>query len=180
MKKVVVTFGLLSGAMSAAMMLLTVPFMGRIGFDRGLIVGYTAIVLSFLFVYFGVRSYRDNVAGGSVSFGRAFTVGILIALISSVCYVITWEIVYFKLMPDFWDHYSAHAIEHARASGASQQTIDETSRQMRELKVVLDNPLVNAAYTFIEPFPVGLLISLISAAILRRRRPAGMRGAAAL
>ena len=138
MKKVVVTFGLLSGAVSAAMMLMTVPFMHRIGFDYGLVVGYTAIVLSFLFVFFGIRSYRDNVAGGSVTFGRALGVGILIALISSLCYVVTWEFVYFNLMPDFWEKYSAYAVEHARAAGASQQTIDETSRQMREFKQVYD------------------------------------------
>jgi hypothetical protein len=178
MKKVVVTFGLLSGAVSAAMMLMTVPFMHRIGFDYGLVVGYTAIVLSFLFVFFGIRSYRDNVAGGSVTFGRALSVGILIALISSLCYVVTWEFVYFNLMPDFWEQYSAYAVEHARAAGASQQTIDETSRQMREFKQVYDRPLMNAAYTFIEPFPVGLVIALVSAGILRRRRPAGVRAPA--
>jgi len=180
MRKVILVFGLLSGAVSAALMLMTVPFMHRIGFDYGLVVGYTAIVLSFLFVYFGIRSYRDNVAGGTVTFGRAFSVGLLIALISSLCYVVTWEFVYFNLMPDFWDKYSAYAIEHARASGATQQTIDETARQMRELKQSLDNPLINAAYTFIEPFPVGVVVALVSAGILRRRQAAGMRGVAAL
>ncbi len=173
MKKVVVIFGSISGAVSGAMMLLTVPFMGSIGYDRGLLVGYTAIVLSFLFVFFGIRSYRDNVAGGSVGFGRAFTVGILIALISSACYVATWQVVYFKLMPNFMDDYSAHAIEHARATGATQQTLDDLRRQMKELKVQLDRPLVNAAYTFLEPFPVGLVIALVSAGVLRRRAPSG-------
>src|SRR4029079_13227798 len=128
MRKVVLVFGLLSGAVSAALMLMTVPFMHRIGFDYGLVVGYTGIVLSFLFVYFGIRSYRDNVAGGTVTFGRAFGIGLMIAVISSLCYVITWEFVYFTLMRDFWDKSSASAIEHARASGASQQTIDETTR----------------------------------------------------
>jgi len=120
------------------------------------------------------------VAGGTETFGRAFSVGVLIALISSLCYVVTWEFVYFNLMPDFWDKYSAYAIEHARASGATQQTIDETARQMRELKQSLDNPLINAAYTFIEPFPVGVVVALVSAGILRRRQAAGMRGVAAL
>jgi hypothetical protein len=180
MRKVVLIFGLLSGAVSAALMLMTVPFMHRIGFDYGLVVGYTAIVLSFLFVYFGIRSYRDNVAGGTVTFGRAFGVGILIAVISSLCYVVTWEFVYFNLMPDFWDKYSAYAIEHARASGATQQTIDETTRQMREFKQAYDRPLINVAYTFVEPFPVGVVVALVSAGILRRRRAAGMRGVAAL
>ncbi len=69
MKKVVLTFGVLSGVLSAAMMAATVPFIEAIGFDRGVVVGYTAIVTSLLFVYFGIRSYRDNVLGGHISFG---------------------------------------------------------------------------------------------------------------
>ena len=180
MKKTVLTFGLISGAISAVMMLVTVPFVDKIGWDKGEILGYTSIILAALLIFFGIRSYRDNVAGGTVTFGRAFSVGLLIALISSLCYVVTWEFVYFNLMPDFWDKYSAYAIEHARASGATQQTIDATARQMRELKQSLDNPLVNAAYTFIEPFPVGVVIALVSAGILRRRQAAGIRGVAAL
>ena len=101
MKKTVLTFGLISGVVSSLLMLLTVPFIDRIGFDRGVFVGYTAIVLSFLLVFFGIRSYRENVGGGEITFGRAFTVGILITLISCAFYVLTWEVVYFKIMPDF-------------------------------------------------------------------------------
>ena len=73
MQKTVLTFGLISGAVISVMMLLTIPFHDAIGFGiGGLIVGYTTMVLAFLLIYFGVRSYRDNVAGGTVRFGRAF------------------------------------------------------------------------------------------------------------
>ena len=71
MKKTVWTFGLISGAIMSAMMLATIPFMDRIGFDRGAIVGYASMVAAFLLVFFGIRSYRDNVAGGTIGFGRA-------------------------------------------------------------------------------------------------------------
>jgi len=66
-------------------------------------------------------------------------------------------------------------IERARASGASQQELQETARQMQSFKKLYDNPLVNAAVTFLEPFPVGLLVTLVSAAVLRRREPVGVR-----
>jgi Protein of unknown function (DUF4199) len=170
MKKTVVTFGLLSGGVSALLMLLTVPFMDRIGFDRGEIFGYTAILMSFLLVFFGVRSYRDNVGGGAVGFGRAFTVGLLITLVSCVFYVATWEIVYFKLAPGFADKYAAYAIDKAKASGASQEKIDETARQMAEMKKMLDRPLVNAAITFMEPLPIGLIVTLVSAGVLKKKK----------
>jgi hypothetical protein len=171
MKKVVVTFGLISGVMSSLMMLLTVPFMDRIGFDRGVFFGYTAIVLSFLLVFFGIRSYRENVAGGTLTFGRGFQVGILITLISCAFYVATWQLIYFKLAPEFFEKYQAYAIEQARASGASEQEIQATARQMQQFKAWYDNPLINAAITFVEPFPVGLAVTLISAAVLRRKDP---------
>src|SRR5947207_4049298 len=97
MKETVLTLGLISGAVISVLMLLTIPFHDAIGFGiGGLIVGYTTMVLAFLLIYFGVRSYRDNVAGGTVRFGRAFAVGALIGLVSSICYVATWEVIYFR------------------------------------------------------------------------------------
>lgn len=169
MKKTVLTFGLISGAVAALLMSSLVFFADRIGFDRAVIVGYTTIVVSLLLVPFGIRSYRENVGGGHITFGRAFAVGILITLISCICYVIAWEIVYYNFLPDFVEKYGAYMVEKAKASGASQQAIEATVQEMKNMKVMLDNPLINAAMTFIEPFPVGLIITTISAAILRKK-----------
>jgi uncharacterized protein DUF4199 len=174
MKKTVLTFGLISGVVSAAMMLATVPFVDRIGFDKGVIVGYTGIVLSFMLVFFGIRSYRENIGGGRITFGRAVAVGILITLISCVFYVITWEIIYFNFMPDFADKYTAYAVEKAKASGAGPQQIAATMQRMKDMKAMFDNPVTNAALTFTEPFPVGLIITLISAGILRKKKSDGV------
>ncbi len=170
MKKTVLTFGLISGAVSSLlMMLLMIFFVDKIGFDKSIIVGYTTIVVSLLLVPFGIRSYRENVGGGSITFGRAFAVGILITVISCVCYVVVWLIAYYNFMPDFVEKYAAFMVEKARASGASQETIAATVQEMNSMKVMLDNPLINAAITFTEPFPVGLLVTLISSAILRKK-----------
>jgi len=169
MKKTVLTFGLIGGAVMAVMMFATLPFVDRIGFDKGFIIGYTTMILAFMMVFFGIRSYRENIGQGHISFGRAFAVGILITLIACVCYVVAWEILYFNFMPDFLDKYSAYVIEKARASGASQQAIDAQVQQMKSFKAMYANPLINAAMTFTEPFPVGLLVTLISAAILRKK-----------
>jgi hypothetical protein len=173
MKRTVLTFGLISGAISAAMMLATLPLADKIGFDKGEILGYTTIVLSALMIFFGVRSYRENVAGGRLTFGRGFAVGILITLISSACYVGTWEIVYFKLMPGFADKYAAHMVERAKASGANQQKIEETERRASQFKVMYDKPLINVAMTFMEVFPIGLVVTLASAGILRKKPDPG-------
>ena len=170
MKKTILTFGLISGAVEALLVFSTMPFVYRFGFDKGLIVGYTIIVVSLLLVPFGIWSYRENVGGGSITFGRAFAVGILITLISCICYVLAWEIVYYNFLPDFAEKYTAYMVEKQKASGATQQVIDATLQEMKGMKAMLDNPLTFAVIGFTEPFPVGLIITTISAAILRKKR----------
>ena len=169
MKRIVLTFGLISGAILAAMMLVTAAFMDRIGFDKGAVIGYTTMVLAFLMTFFGIKSYRDNVAGGTISFLRALGVGLMITVVATLCYVATWEVVYYKITPDFGDKYAAYAVDQARKSGASQAEVDAKAKEMAAFKESYKNPLVNASYTFLEPLPVGLLLSLISAAVLRRK-----------
>ena len=169
MKKTILTFGLISGVLSSLMMLATMPFMDKIGFDKGYYYGYTAIVLSFLLVYFGIRSYRDNVGNGQITFAKGFAVGISITLISCIFYVVTWEILYFNYLHDFMDKYGAYVIEKLKAKGASPAAIQAQMQQLQKLKELNENPLINAAMTFIEPFPVGLAITLISAAVLRKK-----------
>ena len=175
MKKVVLTFGLISGAILSVMMLITLPFHDAIGFDRSLVLGYTSMVLAFLLVFFGVRSYRDNVAGGTVSFGRALAVGALIAAIGSLCYVATWEVAFFTFAPDYLTKYQAHELDKARAAGASEEAISLKKAEMDKFAVMYRNPAINAALTFVEPLPVGLIFALVSAGVLSRRKksPAG-------
>jgi Protein of unknown function (DUF4199) len=169
MKKTILTFGLISGALSSLMMLATMPFMDKLGFDKGYYYGYTAIVLSFLLVFFGIRSYRDNVGNRQITFAKGFAVGISITLISCIFYVVTWEILYFNFLHDFMDKYGAYVIEKLKAKGASPAAVQAQIQQLQKLKELNENPLINAAMTFIEPFPVGLAITLISAAVLRRK-----------
>lgn len=151
------------------MLLITVPFADRIGFDKGWILGYTGIVLSFTLVYFGIRAYRDTVKGGTIGFGAAFAVGSAIMLISCLCYVVVWEFVYYNFMPDFMDKYAAYMLAKAHAAGATPAAIDAQVRQLEQYRAMYANPWTNAALTFIEPFPVGVLAVLISAGILRKK-----------
>ena len=100
---------------------------------------------------------------------RVFAVGILIALISAACYVATWEVVYYKLSPGIADRIFDKQVEQMKESGAPQAKIDAAAREAESFKKLYANPLVNVCFTFIEPFPVGLLMTLISAVILRRK-----------
>jgi hypothetical protein len=170
MRKIVLTFGLIAGGMLSAMMALTIPFQEQIGFDNGMIVGYTTMVLSFLMVYFGVRSYRDNVAGGRVTFGRAFLVGLGITVVATVSYVATWQVIYQKFAPDIVEKMSAHVVEKARAEGASDAEVAAKTEEMAKFAEMYKNPLVNIAFTFLEPLPVGILFTLVTAGVMSRKR----------
>lgn len=170
MRKIVLTFGLIAGAIMSAVMLLTLPFKDKIDLDQGMIIGYSTMVLAFLMIFFGVKSYRDNVAGGHVSFGRAFHVGLLITLVATVCYVATWEFIFFRLTPDFGDHMAAVAVEKVRKAGGTEAEIAAKTKEMQAFAASYRQPLVNIAYTFLEPLPVGLLFALVTAGIASRKR----------
>jgi hypothetical protein len=173
MKKIVLTFGLIAGAIMSGMFLVTMPFHDEIGNSAGMMLGYATMVAAFLLIYFGVRRYRDTVAGGAVSFGQAAKVGALIALIASACYVATWEVIYFGgFAPNYLENYQAKEIEKARAEGKSQAEIDKEIAEQRVWLERYQNPAINAAITFLEPLPVALIMVLVSAGILRRRQPA--------
>jgi hypothetical protein len=172
MRKIVLTYGLIAGAILSAMMLITVAFQDQIGFDKGTIIGYTTMVLAFLMVFFGVKSYRDNVAAGTVTFGRAFKVGLMIMAVATICYVATWEVIYYQFAPDFGDKYAAYVVEKAKKAGATDEQIAEKTKQMTDFKEMYKNPLVNIALTLLEPLPVGILLTLITAGVLSRKHRA--------
>ncbi|MDR3753625.1 MAG: DUF4199 domain-containing protein [Terracidiphilus sp.] len=169
MKKTVLTFGLISGLMISILMGGSLLLANKIGSGHSMVLGYTMMVASFLLVYFGIRSYRDNNLAGQISFGRAFSCGILIALITCICYVGMWEILYFNFMPHFMDSYWAAQIQRVQSSGLDPATIARQVAAIQHSAQLYQNPFVNMAYTFIEPLPVGLVMTLISAAILRRK-----------
>lgn len=171
MKKIVLRFGLISGliliTVSATMMSLTMS--KAVDFEMSEVVGYSSMVLAFLMVFFGVKSYRDNVAGGTIGFGKAFQVGILITLITCAIYVVAWEITYFNFYPDFLDQYTAHCLEKMRADGETEAAILKKTAELAAMAKYYDNPLYNSAITFMEIFPVGLIVTLVTAGILRRK-----------
>ena len=178
MKKAVLVFGLISGLIMSVLMGCSLLLADKIGSGHSLVLGYTIMVASFLLIYFGIRGYRDNNLAGQISFGRAFACGILITLISTACYVVMWEVLYFNFMPHFMDSYFAAQIQKVQSAGLDSAATAARVAAIQHSQQLYQNPLVNMAYTLMEPLPVGLLITLISAALLRRRAPASSNSSA--
>lgn len=173
MRKIVITYGIISGIIGIGLMLINMSLLGKSDdFSKGMIYGYAAIILSFVLVFFGIRAYRDKIGGGHITFGKAFGVGILIALVSSLIYVIVWLIINQFMFTDFVDRYADWQINKMKEAGESAEEIAKAQAEMDDYKEMIKNPLIKALVTFTEPFPVGLLITLISSFILRRRKVA--------
>ncbi len=167
MKKTVLTFGIISGVMISVLMGIASPCQQdrfRPQHDSRL----HHYVASFLLIYFGIRSYRDT-ASPVTSLRPRLHLRLLITLITTVFYVAMWEILYFNFMPHFMDSYFAAQIHQVQSSGLDPATAAAKVSAIQHSQQLYQNPFVNMAYTFIEPLPVGVIITLISAAILRRQ-----------
>jgi len=176
--RIIWKYGLFAGAILAALMFLTIPFVDTIG-DMGIVLGYTTMVLGFMMIVFGIRAYRDGEGGGKVTFGRAFLIGLAITGIGSLCYVGAWEVMSRTYMPDFADKYSARIMAKARADGMPEAELAATQKKMEEFATSYKNPWYRMSMTLLEPLPVGLILSLVAAGTLRRRPSASPGPAAA-
>jgi hypothetical protein len=119
MKKLVLTYGLISGGILAILTAIMFPLClnGTIDMRHSQLLGYTMMALAFIAVFFGIRTYREHHNGGTITFGKAFKVGILITLVTCAMYVIGWEIVYWGFLPDFGDKYAAYTLEKMKTDG---------------------------------------------------------------
>jgi hypothetical protein len=171
MKRNILVFGLVSGLILAA-------FVFSFGFISehvhahiaNEVVGYSAMIIAFAFIFVGTKNFRDKYNAGVVSFGKAFLIGLGISLIGSTLYVGSWLIEYYNFMPDFMDKYSAALIQKARQSGLSPEALQKRLESISNMARMYKNPLMVVLFTYLEVLPVGIVISLITALVLRRRR----------
>lgn len=171
MKKVVLIYGIIAGLIVTGMMAFSTGYFCAKGdFEGGMIYGYSAMIIAFSMIFVGVKSFRDKHEGGMIKFGKAFKVGLFISLIASTIYVIGWLINYYCFIPDFMDKYAAAMISKAKASGISADELAKKTADMAKMKEWYKNPLVVILMTYVEILPVALIVSLISALILKRTK----------
>lgn len=170
MKRTILIYGLVIGTIYSSFMVFS---MSRVysgaDFEGNEVVGYAVMILVFSMIFVGVRNYRNRIMGGSISFGKAFRTGALIAVVASTIYVLTWLAYYYLFIPDFMERYTEFVLRSAAKSGASEEVIAEKSTQMAKWSAMYKNPLFVILLTYTEILPIGLLVSLVSAFILKKR-----------
>ena len=169
MRRAAVIFGGISGAIGVASIVGTLPYLNSGDMRKADVWGWATVVLSALLIFFGIRSHRDKEGAGRITFGQGLLVGVLITLVYCAFFIVAFELVYFRFVPDYGEKYEACMLHRAEQSGGTPAELDKARAQAAMFRRLFDNPWTNAATTFATTFPVGLAAAAISAAILRRR-----------
>lgn len=171
MKRNVLLFGLIiGGILTASMIYFTVRCYNNPEFETNDTIGYTTLVVIFSLIFVGIKSYRDKHNGGIIRFGEAFRVGLYISLIASTMYVGVWLVEYYVFMPDFLDSYAAHVMHQVSLDGAPQSELDAKAAELESYKELYANPVFVVLISYAEVLPIGIVVSLTSALILKKRR----------
>jgi uncharacterized membrane protein len=168
MKKIILVHGLIAGIISVLGYVITTAI-GDVAMENAMIYGYTSIILGFSLIFVAIRNYREKTGSGAISFGKAFLIGLYISLIASAIYISVWLYYYYNFFPDFAEKYAAQVIKQLQAAGETAAVIEEKRIEMAEFSKNYKNPFFNAVVTSTEILPLGIIISLISAAILKRK-----------
>jgi hypothetical protein len=170
MKKNVLIYGLISGLIVSVLMAVNLSMVSKNGnFDNSVLIGYASMIIAFSLIFVGIKNFRDKYNGGVISFGKAFKVGFFITLIASTIYVIVWLIEEHYFFPDFMDKYTANELNKLQASGISATKLASKTKELEQAKEMYKNPALKILMTYMEILPVGLVVTLISSLILRRK-----------
>jgi hypothetical protein len=167
MKRTILVFGLISGGLVGLFLVAA----SLINFKGGAWFGYTTMIIALSMIYVGVRNFRDKFNEGVISFGKATKIALGITLIASTIYVLTWLVEYYVFIPDFMDKYAVELGRQARASGLSPEALQKKLSEIESVRVAYRNPVMVVLYTYAEIAPVGIIISLLTALLLKRKRP---------
>jgi len=174
MRKVTLIFGLLAGVIVSVFMvvIMTLCENGTINLDNSDLIGYGSMVIALSMIFFGVKSYRDNYQNGVIKFGKGLQVGMLITLVASLTYAVAGEM-YYQIDPEgqatLMDKYADHHVNKMKEKSASPAEIDQKTKEMADLKEMNKNPVIRFGMTLAIILPVGIVIALISAAVLRKK-----------
>jgi hypothetical protein len=177
MKRNILIFGLISGAIVSTFMATFMAIAGsssdeKCGGTGSMILGFTVMIVAFSFVFVGIKNYRDKQNGGVITLGKAFLLGFMISLVASTLYVLTWAVEYHFFLLDFMDKYAAMQIKQLHESGISGAQLDEAIKNIEtERYKYKHNPFFFTMYTYLEILPVGIIITLISSLILKKKAP---------
>ncbi len=174
MTKVVLTFGLLAGLIMAALVWIVASLVehNMIDFDRSAFVGYGSMLIALTMVFFGIKSFRDNYGDGTITFWKALQVGLLISVIAGILYYAgaqSYNIANPGFQAKFMQKFTEQKIGKLQEQGASPEKIAAAQAEVDMMQGLFNNPLGFLVIAMVEILPIGIIVTLISALLLRRK-----------
>lgn len=167
MKKIALIYGAIAGAIVISVIAFGLATSEGGDFSGSHAFGYLIMLLGLSLIFFGIKRYRDRDLGGVIKFMPAFVLGLAIAAVAGVVYTAVWEIYLASSDYAFINDYTTGVIEAKKASGVTGAELEKLISDMENMKATYAKPYFRLPMTFLEIFPVGLIVSLISAALLR-------------
>ncbi|MEM9299163.1 MAG: DUF4199 domain-containing protein [Bacteroidota bacterium] len=165
MKKITLIFGSVIGLVLTTNSIIHMSMMySNPNYKGNDVIGYATMVIIFSVIYFGVRNYRNKRLDGKMGFPKAFKTGALICFIASSYYVVFGLLYYYLFVPDFMDVYAEYIIRNSPGSEVEAKTA-----QMASFKEMSKNPLFLVLFSYFEVLPIGMIVALISAFIVKRK-----------
>ncbi len=170
MKNIVIIYGVTAGLILSLMVFVIMEISQLKSIDgTGKWIGNVFMITAFSFIYLGIKNFRDKHSGGIINFNRAFRIGLLITLLASVCYSVTWLVYYNFIDSSYIDNSTETFIKQLQSGDIPAVEIENDIKAYRENMDNYKKPGVMAFYTFMEMFPVGLVISILCGFLMRRK-----------
>jgi hypothetical protein len=173
MTRTILIFGLIAGVIASSFMAVSMIWVSNHStaevagdMDMGMYIGFASMIVAFSFIFVAIKTYRDKYQGGTITFWQGCKIGLMIALIGSTMYVITWAFIYKYVMPDFMVNYANAALEAAKTAGKSEAEIAALTTEMADMSEIYKTPIGFTLFTYMEILPVGILVTLLSTTIL--------------
>lgn len=176
MARIALIYGGIAGIITISVMTAGIVFSGGEGAGSSQFVGYLIMLVALTLIFLGVKRYRDRELGGVIKFGPAFGLGVAIAAVAGAFYVAGWEGYLASSDYAFIHEYTDGLIEKKREAGVTGEALDKFITEMEAMVQTYGNPLFRMPMTFMEIFPVGLIVALISAIVLRNPKALPERG----
>ncbi|MBC7848093.1 MAG: DUF4199 domain-containing protein [Chitinophagaceae bacterium] len=170
MKKIILRSGLYSGLTLVGLFLITMWIGKSISYSVQEAIGYVGMILSLIFVYFGMRQYRDTVNGGTLTFGTGLRVGLLIVLIPTLLFGI-FDVLYTSVInPGFYDEYCSAVLSKMKADLPAREYEIKAAEMKEQVAMFKNQPVFQFIVMSLTVFLIGLIITVISALMLRKAK----------
>ena len=171
MLRLIVRYGVIAGLVVGVPMFSLTVFGRNEGLEKyGYLIGYTTMLIALSAIFIAIKKHRDTALGGVIGFWPALGIGLAISFVAGIFYVASWELAVSVAHLDFASSYAQSMVDAAKAKGLTGDALAKAVAEAEQFKVNYANPLYRLPMTFIEIFPVGVLVSLISAGLLRNSR----------